>query len=340
MSSPYFFSLLLVVRNEEKYIANLLERMIHQDFDANAYEMIVVDGMSDDRTPEIIQDYVNRFPNRIKFYTNPKKTLPVGWNIAIKHSSGKYVLRVDGHSQVEPDFLKRYYSVIQKHPEATCVGGVIDTKGIGFWGEVNAYVYSHIFGVGNSKFRITTKEWEGYVDTVPYGAYKREIFDKVGLFNESLKRNEDIEMHARIRKAGGRFFLSTTIQSVYFARDSYKAFVKKSYDDGKWGMIASRDGKGTLRLRHLIPLVAFLFGVLLVVASFFFKPAFETLYTLAGIYFVLCVISSFPLIKIQGLSSFFAAILAFFSLHFSRGIGMTVGLCSPYFWRGKEHVSK
>ncbi len=248
MSADLVFSLLLVVRNEMGYIRRVLESILHQDFPQQQYEIIVVDGYSTDRTPAIVQTYQTRYPGRIQYIKNPQQTLPSGWNIGIRHAKGDYVIRVDGHSDIPLDFLSKTYEVIQRVPEADCVGGVIQTEGEGFWGEVNAYVYSHPFGVGNSKFRITKNRWEGYVDTVPYGAYRRELFQEIGLFDESLKRNEDLEMHARIRNNGGRFFLSTEIRSTYFVRNTLGALLKKSFGDGKWTMVASRRGTGGFAL--------------------------------------------------------------------------------------------
>ena len=115
-------------------------------------------------------------------------------------------------------------------PEAACVGGVIDSVGTGFWGEVNAYVYSHPFGVGNSKVSYAKERMGGVCgyDTL-CGIYKKEIFEQVGLFDETLRRNEDLEMHARIRQGGGKFYLSTAIRSTYYVRSTLLELIKKSY---------------------------------------------------------------------------------------------------------------
>lgn len=331
------FSFLLVVRNEEDYIENLMESILHQDFPHHRYEIIVVDGESTDRTPELVALFVQRYPDRIRSYMNPRKTLATGWNIGIQHAHGRFVIRVDGHSQIPRDFLSRTYKVAQKAPEASCVGGVIESKGAGFWGEVNAYVYSHPFGVGNSKFRTTKGEWEGYVDTVPYAAYKREVFEEVGYFDESLKRNEDLEMHARIRRAGGKFFLSTMIRSTYYVRNTLPALMEKSFADGKWTLVASKRGIGVLRGRHFIPFIVVLATLAFTVASFFSSVAWYTFVALMGIYTALLLVSSWGLKKERGLKYFIPAMISFFLLHFSRGVGSAAGLMSREYW-GNERV--
>lgn len=336
MSVRLVFSFLLVVRNEKCYIRRVLDSILNQDFPHNQYEIIVVDGQSTDSTPAIVQTYQRRHPGRIQYLKNSKRTLSAGWNIGIKHAKGDYVIRVDGHSDIPSDFLKNTYNVIKRVPEAVCVGGVIETKGEGFWGEVNAYVYSHPFGVGNSKFRITKEHWEGYVDTVPYGAYRRELFQEIGLFDESLKRNEDLEMHARIRNNGGRFFLSTEISSTYFVRNTLSALVQKSLQDGKWTMVASRRGIGVLRWRHKMPLMAFLVGSLLTVGAFFSWISFMILWVLVIIYSCLLTVSASGLSRKKGLRYFFPCMLVFFLLHLSRGFGSAVSLLSSDYWRKKR----
>lgn len=336
MSAELIFSFLLVVRNERRYIGRVLDSILHQDFPQKQYEIIVVDGESTDKTPDIIRTYQTRHPGRIRYFKNPMQTLPAGWNIGIKHACGEYVIRVDGHSDIPRDFLKQTHDVARRVPDADCVGGVIHSAGRGFWGEVNAYVYSHPFGVGNSKFRITKKDWEGYVDTVPYGAYKRKLFSEIGYFDDSLKRNEDLEMHARIRQNGGRFFLSTKIRSTYFVRSTLAGLVKKSIGDGKWTLVAAKRGLGVLRLRHKIPLLVFIIGLLLSIGSFFSTISLVTLLVLAAIYAGLLITSAWGIIGQHGIRYFIPCMLAFFLLHVSRGFGSCISLLSKDYWRKKR----
>lgn len=335
LNTELIFSFLLVVRNEKCYIRRVLEGILKQSFPHDQYEIIVVDGQSDDSTPDIVKAHQEAHPGRIQYLTNPRRTLPSGWNIGIKRARGKYVIRVDGHSDIPPDFLQNTYDVIQRAPEAACVGGVIETVGQGFWGEVNAYVYSHPFGVGNSKFRITKHDWEGYADTVPYGAYKRALFKRIGYFDESLKRNEDLEMHARIRASGGRFYLSTQIRSTYYVRSTLGALVRKSFGDGKWTFVAARRGLGVLRWRHRVPMLAFVAGIALAAGALFSTASLAILAVLCALYGCLVVLSSWGIIRARGMRYFLPCMCAFFLLHLSRGLGSTVSLFSKDYWRKK-----
>jgi len=331
-----FFSVLMVVRNEENYIASLLDAVLHQDYPAEDYEIIVVDGHSTDRTREVVNQFITSYPSRIRMLMNDKKTLPAGWNIGIKEAKGRYVIRLDGHSHIPEDFLKNNREVIERNPSAACVGGVIESVGNSFWGKVNSYVYSHPFGVGNSKFRTTKHEWEGQVDTVPYGAYKREIFEIVGYFQEELKRNEDLEMHARIRQAGMIFYLSTKIRSVYFVRETLSGLIHKAWGDGRWTMIASTYGKQVLRIRHMLPLIAFVLGLTLLVGAIFLRSMMWFFIFICTLYLLLVFISSWNVMKLNsGFKYLIPTMIAFISLHVVRGAASFLGLFSAHFRKKK-----
>lgn len=330
------FSVLLVVRNEERHIGQLLEAVLNQDFSYQDYEIIVVDGCSTDRTPMIILEYLNRFPERIVSLKNEKMTLSAGWNLGIQHSSANHIIRLDGHSHIPNDFLLNNYKILQRVPEATCVGGIIQSVGFGFWGEVNSYVYSHPFGVGKSMFRIIKGEWEGYVDTVPYGAYNREIFNQVGYFDESLRRNEDLEMHSRIRSVGGKFYLSSSIKSTYFVRSSLSGMIRKSFADGRWTLVASRKEKGVLRSRHFIPFFSFMSGLFFLMFSFIHILFFYLLLTFTTMYMAGVIYSSFGIVKERGLKYFLPCIISFISLHVSRGAGSAYSVLTKAYWKRKK----
>ncbi|KYG30881.1 glycosyltransferase family 2 protein [Alkalihalobacillus trypoxylicola] len=328
-----FFTILVVTKNEEAYIGRLLETLINQDFSKDLYEIIIVDGCSSDATIDIVNNYLEKYPSLIKILNNPKQTLPPGWNKGIKEALGQYILRIDGHTEVKENFLQSYYQAIKKEPNATCVGGIVVSKGNGFQGEVNEYVFSHPFGVGRSMFRILQNAWEGYTTTVPYAAYKKEVFEEVGLFNESLKRNEDIEFHQRVKKMGGSFFLTTSIQSTYYVRDSILGLIKKSMGDGTWSMIANRVTPGSLSLFKLIPLIAFLMANLMIILSFFYSNIFYVLLGCIGLYFLMAFICSLRLVKNKGLRFLVPCIFTFFCLHFSRGLGSFIAFFKKEFWK-------
>ncbi|MDQ0206811.1 glycosyltransferase family 2 protein [Alkalicoccobacillus murimartini] len=335
-------SVLIVLRNEEGYIEKLLTGLINQTLNSSKYEIILVDGMSSDNTVKIINQITNKYPNSIRLLSNPRKTLPPGWNIGIRASKGDYIIRIDGHTSIPNDFLENYMKLIHNQPDVDCVGGIIKSVGNGFQGYINQYVYSHPFGVGNSKFRTTKGVWEGYVDTVPYGAYKREVFDQVGYFNEDLKRNEDIEFHKRMKDNEMTFFLSTSIWSTYFVRPTLNGLIKKSLGDGTWTMIADQATPGSLRTRHKAPLYAFLLGLISVLFAVVFPAFVWFLLAIGIIYIVGASAASSNLVKEKGIGYFLPAIGTFFCLHFFRGLGCFLAFFKKEYWlvRSKRHSTK
>ncbi|MFC0559240.1 glycosyltransferase family 2 protein [Halalkalibacter alkalisediminis] len=335
------FTVLLVLRNEEKYIGRLIDTLLSQDFPIENYELIIVDGLSTDRTLAIVEKYQKEYPGFIRVITNERKTLPPGWNLGIRAAKGDYVLRIDGHTEVPSDFLTNNWETIKKQPDAACVGGIIISKGRGFQGSINEYVYSHPFGVGSSKFRTLTEDWEGFVETVPYGAYKKEIFEEIGYFNEDLKRNEDIEFHKRVYNYGGQFFLSTKIRSTYYVRDSLKGLINKSLGDGTWSMIANQVTPGSLSIYKKAPLYAFLIGTALFLGAFL-HSVFFWLFMLALLsYTLLNGIVSFKFAREKGLPFFFPCFIAFFCMHFFRGLGSFLAYFKAEYWiYKKQSMSK
>lgn len=325
-------SVLVVTRNEENYIKELLTKLINQTLNRNQYEIIIVDGQSEDKTLEVIEPILKKNKDFIRVISNPQKTLPPGWNLGIKASRGDYILRVDGHTLVPDDFLENYIHLINRKPEVDCVGGIIVSKGEGFQGEINQYVYSHRFGVGNSKFRTTKDVWEGFVDTVPYGAYKKEVFETVGYFNEHLKRNEDIEFHKRMKDKGGQFYLSTSIQSTYYVRPSLSGLIKKSLGDGVWNIMANRVSPGSLRRRHKAPLYAFSFGVLVTIAAILHPVARWCFMSMILLYLFAAALSTIELAKKNGIKYFVPGIFTFFCLHFFRGFGSFSAHFKKEYW--------
>lgn len=330
--SKPMITVIIVARNEENYIEGLLKSLYNQTLDKDNYEIIFVDGMSEDNTVNIVNRFIHSYPNRMKLLKNNKKTLPPGWNMGIKAAKGNYILRIDGHTLITEDFLEQYINLIQKQPNVDCVGGIIESKGLGFQGEINEFIYSHPFGVGNSKFRTTKKVWEGFVDTVPYGAYKRSVFEKVGYFNEKLRRNEDIEFHKRMKNLGMEFYMSTSIKSTYYVRSTLKGLIQKSLGDGTWTMIADQSVPGSLRARHKAPLYAFLLGLLILILAIFFVPMRWILAIVGLAYLGAAAWASKTVIRQSGFVSYLYTIGTFFCLHFFRGLGCFKAYFTREFW--------
>lgn len=194
-----FVTTMIVVRNEEKYIKKCLESFLEQEYPKDKYEILVIDGCSTDKTIDIVKETVKINQGvKVTILKNEKKLLASGWNLGIKYAKGEYVVRLDAHGYVEKDFLINSVKTILEIKDAVCVGGAMQTKALNSKGNIIADILSSPFGVGNSKFRYSDKA--EYVDTVAFGLYKKKIFQKVGYFDETLKRNQDNDMHRRIKE--------------------------------------------------------------------------------------------------------------------------------------------
>src|SRR6516225_5643108 len=200
-----FVSVVMPVRNEEAYIEASLRSLVHQSFPPGCYEIIVVDGRSSDRTREIVEEICQTAP-QVRLLDNPAGIVPAAMNIGIRAARGEVIIRADGHNVYPCDYAKNCVACLDQ-TGADNVGGPWITAAAddSFSARLVAAILSNPFGVGDSKFR--TGKAEGFVDTVPFGAFRREVFERVGLYNEKLVRNQDNELNSRIREAGGKIYL-------------------------------------------------------------------------------------------------------------------------------------
>jgi GT2 family glycosyltransferase len=245
-------------------------------------------------------------------------------NIGIKNAKGKYIIRLDGHSRYPKDYFKKLIFYYQKL-NADNVGGVVITevKNKNITSNAIKNVLSDKLGVG-SAFRSGVKDIKE-VDTVPFGCYKKEIFDKVGLYDERLVRNQDIELNKRIKKAGGKIYLIPEIKCVYFARETYKDLAKNSFNNGFWNILTAyyTNSLSSLSFRHFVPLIFVLSLILTFLLGFFNKTFFYIFLFILLSYLILISFRSF---QIKKDTTFFHQLLAFLTLHVSYGIGSLVGI--------------
>ena len=283
-------SVVMPLYNEEKYISSCIESLLQQNYPLVNMEWLFVDGMSTDKTKKILLKYEQDYPRLIKVFDNPYKTVPYAMNIGIKNSKGKYIIRLDAHAEYSQDYIRKCVYYLDT-TQADNVGGIAETKSKGFVGEAIALMLSSKFGVGNSQFR--TNGHSGYVDTVPFGAFRREVFDRWGGYDERLTRNQDNEMNYRIRKNGGKIYLSDEIKFSYYCRDSIKGIADMAVKNGMWNIITMRLCPGSMGIRHFIPLIFLLSLILLPILSFInirFLSVFVCeliLYFVLDIYFAL-----------------------------------------------------
>ena len=245
-------SVIVPVYMEELHLEGCIHSLLQQRYPRGQMEWIFVDGGSSDKTLEILQGYQKKYPRLIHYYDNPKRIQACAMNIGIQNASGNYIIRMDAHAVYPADYITKCVWYLE-HTDADNVGGIVLTKGCSGTGKNIAKMLSSRFGVGNSGFRTFAKG--GYVDTVPYGAFRKEVFEKWGGFDERLARGEDNEINYRIRKNGGKVLLADDIVSTYYCRDTVNALCSMAFQNGKWNVITSRYVPGSMGVRHFVPLL-------------------------------------------------------------------------------------
>ena len=255
-------SVIIPCYNEEKYIGSFLESLLHQTIGIDNLEVIIVDGMSNDGTRKILKNYLNN--QNIFLIDNIERTVPFALNMGIQHSHGDYIALMGAHCKYPEDYFEKLYSAIRQY-DADCVGGASITKPARNTSLCKAIAIagSNIFGVGNSRFRIGVTNIQE-VDTVAFGLYRREVFDKYGYFDTALTRDQDDEYNARLRKHNRKILLVPDVRIEYYARDSRKKLFQMNYQYGLFKpLVAKKIGK-LISIRQIVP---FLFVCWLLIGS-------------------------------------------------------------------------
>lgn len=257
-------SVVIPAYNEERFIEDCLRSVYQQDYQEDSMEVIVVDGNSQDRTVSIIEE---KFP-QVKIFHNPRKIVPISMNIGIKEATGKYLIRLDVHCTYPKDYFSYLVRFMEEHPEADNVGGVCKTLPANDSAQAQAIAIAlrSKFGMGNSEFRVGTKEIKE-VDTVPFGCYRREVFDKIGGYDEELIRNQDNELNSRLKQQGGRIFLLPDLLIDYYARPTLQKCGRMFYQYGLFNPLVDKKLGQLTSLRRMVPLFFVLYLLLFVVLS-------------------------------------------------------------------------
>ncbi|GIE97305.1 hypothetical protein Ari01nite_47700 [Paractinoplanes rishiriensis] len=229
--------------------------MLSGSHPADRMEILLVDGMSDDGTRDIVRTYEQRHP-RLRMLDNPGRSKPAALNLGIRAARGDIVLRLDVHAVYEPDYIEKCVRGLLDHPDADNVGGVRRSapRTGSLLGRAIALSTTDAFGAGNSKYRVGASgpQW---VDTVFGGCWRREVFDRIGLFDEQLTRAQDREFNNRLRQAGGRILLLPDITCTYYARSDFGEFCSWMFEAGYWPFKASRSvGRWIGSWRNVVPL--------------------------------------------------------------------------------------
>lgn len=317
--------MIIPCRNEERYIQACLDSVLTGDYPSDHLEVFVVDGMSNDNTRKIVEQYRGKFPN-VVLLDNPHITAPCALNIGIEKASGEYIIRLDAHGIYPKNYIKTLVGW-HKKLDAENIGVAIKTETQSSSSKAQAIrkVLSHPLGVGNSLFRTGAKKLRE-VDTVPFGCYKKEVFAKYGLFDERLARNQDIELNKRIIRGGGKIYLVPDVTCTYYARDNYIDLARNNFNNGYWNILTAYYTRSfsSLSLRHFVPLL-FLLAIILPLPLVFadYRCAGISLLTLM---FHLAFVMYVSLKLSDVATRLIDVIFAFYTLHISYGVGSLAGL--------------
>jgi len=320
-----FISIIIPCRNEEKFIGKCLDTILEQDYSKDKTEVLVIDGASEDGTKKIIENYSQKY-SFVKLLNNPQKFTPFALNIGIKNSKGEIIIRMDAHAGYEKDYISKCVKYLKEY-NADNVGGVLETRPAENTKIAKAITIclSSFFGAGGSYFRTGSKE-PRWVDTVFGGCYKREVFNKIGFFNEKLKRSQDFEFNLRLKKSGGKILLVPDIVAYYYPQSTLKGFLKHNFEDGAWAILPFKIIKIPFNLRHYIPLFFVLSFFLTLIFGFSFFPARALFDLIFGSYLILNLFFSFKIALKQGFKYFFIMPIVFMYRHFGYGLGSIYGL--------------
>jgi glycosyltransferase involved in cell wall biosynthesis len=314
-------------RNEARYITVCLDSILANDYPRNRLEVLIADGMSEDGTREIIDKY-SRLRSEVRCLDNPKRITPSALNIGVANARGEVIIRMDAHARIAGDYIRRCVAGLSRY-RVDCVGGVMHTLPQEHTpvGRAIAAALGSGFGVGNSRFRVHPSE-PTYVDTVFGACYRREVFERVGLFNERLPRTQDFEFNARLRRGGGRILLLPGIVSYYYVRVGLGRFWGDNFNNGVWAVLPfARSRVVPVSWRHLVPLV---FVALLMVSALLAPRSAAARLVLAAVAgaYLAAAASASVLIAWRRREPRFLAVMpvVFSALHVAYGLGSLWGL--------------
>ncbi len=330
---PPFVSIIMPIRNEAGYIERSLAAVFAQDYPAGSFEAIVADGMSTDGTREIVRQWQTRKPS-LKLIDNPGQIAPTGLNAALREARGEVIIRVDGHCEIAPDYIRNCIAHLDTG-DAGGVGGPIETIGETATASVIAEAMSCGFGVGGSAFR-TIRDRTMLTDTVAFPAYTRSAIERAGPFDEELVRNQDDEYNFRLRKLGVGILLAADVRSRYYSRSNIRSLVRQYFQYGYWKVRVLQKHPRQMSPRQFVPPLFVASLLASVITALFLQQSSARQYKwlfvalLCCCYLVANLIASAwlarKLVRKVGLphSLLLPPVLA--SLHFSYGLGFLIGL--------------
>jgi len=314
-------SIVIPCRNEAGFIARCLASLEAAELDREHTTVLVCDGMSEDGTREEIKRYTKRLPWMV-LLDNTARTTPQALNLGLKHQRFDVGVILGAHAEVEPDFVKRSLQVLRDDLAVGCAGGIIMSEFSDERSRRIGQAMAHPFGVGSAHFRTGMRS--GYVDTVAFGAYRREVFEQVGWFNEKLVRNQDDEFNYRVTKAGFRIKLDTAVRSRYHVRASYGRLFRQYRQYGYWKVYVNKLHRAITTYRQLVPAMWVAFLVLGAALATALPVLWWGYLSIVLLYLSVAKLSAWR--SGARLTDLPGVVLAFIVLHLAYGIGYWQGI--------------
>ncbi len=326
-------------RNEASVIERTIGSLLEQVEPSGGFELIVADGMSDDGTRDILHRIASK-DSRVKIVDNPRRITPAGMNVGIRAAKGKYIAILGAHNRYAKDYLARAVAFLDAHPEVDNVGGSMMLEPDNDVARAVAHVFHHPFSVGGARWH--NPDYEGEADTVFGGIYRREVFDKIGYFDEELVRNQDDEFNLRLKRAGGIIWHTSQIKSYYRPRNSFRSLFLQYRQYGYWKVRVIQKHRLPASIRHLVPGL-FVFSVIASVTCsltsfatgyFLSSPVLISIGMFCSVLFVLAIASystlllagAFQLALKKDKPLFFKYFKAFACFHLGYGLGFLEGI--------------
>jgi glycosyltransferase involved in cell wall biosynthesis len=258
-----FVTVVVPCRNEEKHIGRCLESILANDYPKERMEILVVDGISEDRTREIVAGYSKRYP-MIRLVENPDKHIPAAMNLGIKNAQGETIIKMDAHSTFRREHISLCVAYQEKYA-AENVGGVCKMTPGADTATARAIVLGlgSRFGSGNANVKVGVEK-PTWSDSTAFGCFKKDLFERIGMYDEHLLSSSDLDLNQRIQAAGGRILVVPDVIINYLADANLRALRRHVFADGVWVSYVMKFGKKAWSWRHWVP-AAF---VLSLVAAF------------------------------------------------------------------------
>jgi glycosyltransferase involved in cell wall biosynthesis len=315
-------SVVIPCRNEKDHIEGVIRSVLEQEQPQGGYELILADGMSDDGTREILERMAEREP-RLRIIDNPGQIVSTGLNAAIRAARGTVILRMDAHTSYAPDYILQCVATL-KETGVDNVGGPWVAEGKSVTARAVAAVFRSNFGTGGARGH--DPHYTGPVDTVYLGCWPRSVFERFGMFDEELTRNQDDEFNLRLLRAGGRIWQSAKIQSRYAVRGSLPDLFRQYTQYGYWKVRVIQKHKMPASWRHLVPSAFVFVFLVLSLAAPWWSVAIWMWLVLSGVYAICNILASILTAARHDWKLLSILPFVFACYHFAYGYGFLRGI--------------